>query len=152
MEQILARHTRYQGAIILDHHILLIKHTQHSSGRSYWVFPGGGIEPGESEEDCVRREMKEETNLEVSIDELLFDEPGHPGGLYKWRKTYLCRPVSGAASPGYEPEPTAAADYAITEVHWFDLRTEDEWGEKLVQDPITYSQMVNLRIKLGYQS
>lgn len=152
MEKMLTRHTRYQGAIILDDHILLIQHKQHSNGRTYWVFPGGGIEPGESEEECILREMKEETNLEVAVEELLFDEPGHPDGVYKWRRTYLCRPVSGKASPGYEPEPQAAADYAISEVRWFDLKTETEWGEELRKDPITYPQLVNLRERLGYRS
>ena len=47
--------TRYPGAIIKDHHILLIKQTEHASGRSYWLIPGGGIEPGETEEACVQR-------------------------------------------------------------------------------------------------
>ena len=51
--------TRYQGAIIKDHHILLIKQTEHASGRSYWLIPGGGIEPGETEEVCVQREVLE---------------------------------------------------------------------------------------------
>src|SRR4051812_25705926 len=37
--------TRYQGAIIRDHHILLLKQVEHASGRSYWQIPGGGIEP-----------------------------------------------------------------------------------------------------------
>ena len=51
------RHTRYQGAIIKDDQILLIKHTEHASGRSFWVIPGGGREPGETEMACVAREM-----------------------------------------------------------------------------------------------
>jgi ADP-ribose pyrophosphatase YjhB (NUDIX family) len=55
------RHTRYQGAIIKDDKILLIKHTEHESGRSYWVIPGGGREADETEMACVRREMLEET-------------------------------------------------------------------------------------------
>jgi 8-oxo-dGTP pyrophosphatase MutT (NUDIX family) len=46
---------RYQGAIIRDHHILLLKQIEHASGRSYWQIPGGGIEPDETEEQCVQR-------------------------------------------------------------------------------------------------
>ena len=42
--------TRYQGAIIRDHHILLLKQTEHASGRSYWQIPGGRIEQDETEE------------------------------------------------------------------------------------------------------
>jgi 8-oxo-dGTP pyrophosphatase MutT (NUDIX family) len=148
----LARHTRYQGAIIADHHILLIQHKEHSSGRTYWVFPGGGIELGESEEECVIREMKEETNLDVAIVGLLLDEPGHPDGVYKWNKTYLCWSVYGEASPGFEPEPLAASHYAITEVRWFDLRDEAVLEKEIGQDPITFSHLMRLREKLGYKN
>ncbi|MGD2156717.1 MAG: NUDIX hydrolase [Anaerolineales bacterium] len=141
----MARHTRYQGLIIQDHKVLLIQHRQHSTGRSYWVIPGGGMDGCETEEECVIREMKEETNLDVVVDRLVFDEPGHPDGVYQWRKSYLCTPISGEASPGYEPEPEAAADYSITAVRWFDLRDESEWGDRLRQDPYTYPQLVKLR-------
>ena len=146
----MGRHTRYQGMIIKDHKILLIQHRQHSTCQSYWVIPGGGIDGSESAEECVIREMKEETNLEVKIKRLAFDEPAHPDGAYKWRKSYLCTPISGEASPGYEPEPEAAANYSITAVRWFDLRNESDWGEELRQDPFTYPQLVNLRRLLGY--
>ena len=74
------RSTRYQGAIIRDHQILLIKQTEHASGRSYWLLPGGGIEPDETEERCVQREVLEETGLHVLVQDLLLDEPASPGG------------------------------------------------------------------------
>jgi len=148
----MTRHTRYQGMIIKDHKILLIRHEGHSTGRAYWVIPGGGIEGSESEEECVIREMKEETNLIVTVDRLIFDEPCPPGGVYKWRKTYICHPVSGEASPGYEPEPEAAADYFISEVRWFDLREESRWINDLRQDPFTYPQLKQLRNILGYET
>ncbi|MEZ4733881.1 MAG: NUDIX hydrolase [Caldilineaceae bacterium] len=67
------RHTRYQGAIIQDDKILLIRHTEHASGRSFWVIPGGGREAGESEMACVAREMREETNLVVQVERLLVE-------------------------------------------------------------------------------
>ena len=146
----MARHTRYQGLIIQDHKILLIRHTQHSTNRSYWVIPGGGIEQPETEEECVIREMKEETNLDVIIEKLAFDEPAHPVGIYKWRKSFICRPIGGEASPGYEPEPEAAADYSISAVRWIDLDDESDWGENLRQDQYTYPQLAKLRELLGY--
>ena len=146
----MARHTRYQGAIIHNDAIMLIRHKHHATNRTYWVFPGGGIEDGETEEECISREMKEETNLIVSVERLILDEPEHPDEIYKWQKTYLCRPIEGIPKPGYEPEPEAAAEYSIVEVRWFDLRDEIDWGDKLLQDPITYPQLLRLREALGY--
>jgi 8-oxo-dGTP diphosphatase len=104
----LARHTRYQGAIIHNDAILLIRHEHPASDRTYWVFPGGGKEDGETEEECIAREMKEETNLIISVERLILDEPEHPDGIYKRRKTFLCRPIEGRPKPGFEPELEAA--------------------------------------------
>jgi 8-oxo-dGTP diphosphatase len=32
-----------------------------------WEFPGGKIEPNETEEECILREIKEELNIEISL-------------------------------------------------------------------------------------
>ena len=145
----MARTARYQGAIVQDHHILLIKHHHHDDGREYWVIPGGGREPGESEEECVRREMKEETCLDVRVERLLLDVQIDPSNAYR-RKTYLCTPIAGEARPGHEPEPGAAQLYAISAVAWIDLRDEAAWDPLAVGDRITYPQLQRIRAALGY--
>ncbi len=33
-----------------------------------WEFPGGKVESGETSEECLAREMKEEFNIQVSVD------------------------------------------------------------------------------------
>ena len=144
------RHTRYQGAIIRDHHLLLIKQTEHASGRSYWLLPGGGIELDETEELCVQREMQEETCLHVQVKGLLLDEPGSPGGPYQRWKTYLCQVLDGEAHPGSEPEGAWATAYTFTEVGWFDLRHPTTWNKQIVNDPITYPMLQRIRTALGY--
>ena len=144
------RRTRYQGAIVENDKILLIRHTEHASGRSFWVIPGGGHEAQESEIACVTREMREETNLEVTVDRLLFEYHIPDDDTYATRKTYLCRVQSGQASPGYEPEEDASAVYAITEVAWFDLSSEEGWEEILFDNQILSRIMHDIRRELGY--
>jgi 8-oxo-dGTP pyrophosphatase MutT (NUDIX family) len=143
------RHTRCQGAILRDHHLLLIKHQSHADVRTYWVLPGGGLEDGETEEQCVCREMKEETNLDVVVGAHILDEPGPPDGVYHWVKTYLCDPGEGNASPGYEPELEAAANYSIIAIRWFDLRDDKSWDPVLVKDPFTFPLVQRIRTKLS---
>lgn len=144
------RLVRYQGAILQDSNILLIQHREHAGGRSYWVLPGGGREEGETEEQCVLREMKEETGLDVCIERLLLDEPAPAGDTtYQRRKTYQCRIVAGEPQPGYEPEPEVSARYGIAAVGWFDLRSETDWGE-VMADRFTYPQLKRIQAALGY--
>lgn len=144
------RHTRYQGAIIQDDAILLIRHQHHDDARTYWLFPGGGIQDGETEEQCVKREMKEETNLEVEVGRLLLDVPTPPEAVYRRCRTFLCHPIRGIPSPGHEPEVEAAAVYAIVEVRWFDLRDPTSWDPQLLQDDITCAQLNSIQEVLGY--
>lgn len=41
-------------------------------GNYYTKFPGGGLEPGEGTRDCLKREFKEEMNLEVRIADHIY--------------------------------------------------------------------------------
>jgi 8-oxo-dGTP pyrophosphatase MutT (NUDIX family) len=141
---------RYQGAILQDSRVLLIRHQEHISGRDYWVIPGGSRIDGESEERCVIREMKEETNLDVAVQRLLLEERFESDYGDHYHKTYLCVPISGNARPGYEPEIEASQHYAIVEVGWFDLRDQTTWGEKVMNDRFTYPLMCKLRLALGF--
>ena len=146
------RQIRYQGAILQDDKMLLIRHTEHASGRSYWVIPGGGREAGETEMACVKREMWEETNLTVHVERLLVETAIPNDPFNKTRKTYLCHIVAGQAAPGYEPEADAAALYAITEVAWFDLRSEEYWEASIFDNYIAYPMLQEIRRTLGYDS
>jgi len=141
---------RYQGAIVQDHQLLLIEHREHASGQSHWLLPGGGQEDGESEEDCVVREMREETGLDVAVERLLLDDPDYPGGAYQRLKTYLCRVLAGQAAPGYEPEVEAAELYGIVAVKWFDLRDPATWEPQVRQDPLTVATLRRIQAALGY--
>ena len=143
---------RYQGAIIRADQILLIKHRHHGDGRAYWIIPGGGREDGETEEACVVREMREETNLDVAVEKLLLDESMTDGTVTWHGKTFLCRAIGGDAKPGYEPETEASEMYGIVEVRWFDLRHPEKWEPLLTNDRITFPLMQRIRKVMGYNT
>lgn len=55
------------GAVILkDDHILLIQRGQ-APAKGKWTLPGGVVELGESPEEALIREVKEECNLCITV-------------------------------------------------------------------------------------
>jgi ADP-ribose pyrophosphatase YjhB (NUDIX family) len=72
------------GAVIKDSsgRVLLIQRG-HDPGKGLWSVPGGRIEAGESDQQAVVREVREETDLEVSCGPLLgaLERPGLAGAV-----------------------------------------------------------------------
>ena len=61
------------GVLIFeDNKILLVKHVDPVTGFTWWVPPGGGLEETESIFECGEREVKEETNLKVNLDKIIY--------------------------------------------------------------------------------
>jgi colanic acid biosynthesis protein WcaH len=59
-----------EAVIISDKRLLLLKRNNEPVKGEWW-FPGGRIQKGESLEDTLRREVKEETGLEISSYKLI---------------------------------------------------------------------------------
>ena len=68
------------AAILNGDKILMVCH--QTSSRTYWTFPGGGVDEGETLEQAVVREVKEETGLDVKTVRLLFEEDYVAGVSY----------------------------------------------------------------------
>ena len=50
-----------------DRHILLTKRPSNVHLANLWEFPGGKVEPGESLEAALQRELREELDIEASV-------------------------------------------------------------------------------------
>jgi 8-oxo-dGTP diphosphatase len=62
---------RVYGLLVNDRKQVLVA-DEFIRGGYYTKFPGGGLELGEGTRDCLKREFKEEMNLEVEIGEHLY--------------------------------------------------------------------------------
>jgi len=60
------------GAVVVSgHQILLVKHAKPTAWRGFWLLPGGKMRPGELLEEAAKREVKEETNIDIEVGELI---------------------------------------------------------------------------------
>ena len=89
------------GAIILHRDRVLLVERGKPPLKGYWSLPGGVLEVGERLEDGVRREVREETGLEVKtrgivtiFERIMHDAAGRPEYHYVL-VDYLCRATGG---------------------------------------------------------
>lgn len=103
------------AAIMKNDQILMTKHIYPD--KTFWTLPGGGLEAGETFEEAVVREVKEEVNLNVAVVDFLFS--GHYSGGEE--RCYLVRILDDLLPKlGYDPE-FPENEQTLAEVKWFSL-------------------------------
>ncbi len=70
-----------------------------------WEFPGGKLEPGETIEECVARELKEELGINVEVGDLLMTVQHAYSHFTMTMHVYFTKIISG------RPRPIHCADY-----------------------------------------
>lgn len=83
------------AAIIADNDRIFATQRGYGEFKDWWEFPGGKLEPGETPEDALRREIREELATEIEVGELLttveYDYP-------TWHLTmhcFMCNVIKG---------------------------------------------------------
>ena len=74
---------------------LIAKRASHKHLAGFWEFPGGKIEPNESAEDCLIRELYEELRIKVKIVHFLAKNIHDYGTMRISLSAYLCSFVDG---------------------------------------------------------
>lgn len=101
------------GAVIVRDGRALIVKRAHEPRKGEWSLPGGMLDLGESLADAARREVKEETGLDVELGPIIetFDRVHRDAdGRIRYHFViidYVCWPLGGEAVAGSDAEDVA---------------------------------------------
>ncbi len=121
------------GAVIEDGagRLLLVKHKPARGGfwQGKWICPGGSLELGETIEEGIKREVKEETNLEIELIKPIppFDRVVREGSKVSLHVVYLnyrARLVGGKLKPESD----------VGEASWVEKKRLPEVWKELHED------------------
>jgi 8-oxo-dGTP diphosphatase len=121
------------GAIVTDERgRLLMIQRGHDPGAGLWSIPGGRIEPGETDERALVRELLEETNLQVEVGKIVGSVQRElPGGAIIDIRDYAATVIGGTLRPGDDAADArwvTAAELARLEVTEGLIEALTEWG------------------------
>ncbi len=114
---------RATGIVIHDNKLLMIH--RFRDGKEYYVLPGGGVEEGESPQEAVVREIKEETSVETRLNSglaLFSHNYTADTGEESIHQLFLCEYISGTPALQQDSVEKMRADHNnIYDPIWVDL-------------------------------
>ncbi len=125
-----------KGVVLHAERVVLLKN-EHQE----WELPGGKLEPGESPEDCVRREIHEELDLHVTPGPMLDSWIYHiAAGVDVLIVTYGCYPAP-FATVTHSAEHKASGLFTVQAVQTLPMpegykKSIQAWAERLAVSPL----------------
>jgi mutator protein MutT len=116
-----------QGKILID------RRKQSGEMGGLWEFPGGKIEPGETIEECIQREVREELAIEIAVGDRLITITHTYKTFDVTLYVHDCQYLSG------QPQ-----TLECEEIHWVEPAQINQY-----QFPSANSQIVNLLQRRG---
>ncbi len=83
------------AAVICDGERVFATQRGYGEWKGWWEFPGGKIEAGESPQEALRREIKEELATEIEVGELLTTVDYDYPNFHLTMHCFLCKVKKG---------------------------------------------------------
>ena len=128
-------HKQIGVAVITDRQgrILIDRRKNEGEMAGLWEFPGGKIEPGETVRECVKREIKEELDIEIVVGDRLTTI------TYAYKTFNVTLYVHECQHVGGEPRPLECQ-----EIHWVEPANMNQY-----KFPQANTQIINLLQQRG---
>ena len=118
----------------------------YANDKGYWTFPGGSIEPGETYQEAVIREVKEESNMKVLHQELI-------GFIDVYEENRVIRQTRSLCIVEPYGDFVSDPDFDITKIKLIDPKDYGQyvkWGEIgdiIVKRAVEMKEKLKLNIK-----
>ena len=83
------------AAVICRENKIFVTQRGYGTFKGYWEFPGGKVEPGESHQDALVREIQEELNTEIQVGEPAGQVEHEYPDFHLSLHCYFCQVLSG---------------------------------------------------------
>ena len=88
------KHIEVVAAIIQKEGKIFATQRGYGDFKDWWEFPGGKMEPGETREEALGREIREELSTEIKIDKLLRTVEWDYPAFHLTLHCFMCRLAS----------------------------------------------------------
>ena len=95
---------RVNGLLIRNDALLMVQLSSPIEQKRIWMPPGGGLQFGESLEMAAKREVAEETGIEVAVGPLWYLQQVRSDGIHAIEFYYKCDHQRGTLKTGTDPE------------------------------------------------
>lgn len=83
------------AAIIVKDNKIFVTQRGYGEFKDWWEFPGGKIEEGETPEECLKREIKEELEADINIDKYLCTVEYDYPNFHLKMECFICSLIDG---------------------------------------------------------
>ena len=122
--QIVMKRIEVAAAIIMKNDRLFATQRGYGDFKDFWEFPGGKIEAGETPEEALVREIREELNAEISVGKMIrkidYDYPAFHLTMY----CFICELISAEITLVEHEAARWLSMEELDEVEWLPPDTE----------------------------
>ncbi|KAK0423909.1 hypothetical protein QR680_008400 [Steinernema hermaphroditum] len=117
-----------------DFDVLLVQEAKKSC-RGKWYLPAGRVEPGETIEHAVRRELREESGFTCSADELICVQVKGSGW---YRFVYSCTVLEGTLKTEPDEESLAAGWFTLDQLRKKEVQLRSSDILRIIDEAVSY--------------